>query len=95
MCLVACSSPEYDFSSTVCGTVLDETTLNPVDGAAVYLSPSGKSKITGTDGYFEFPDLEAKQYTITVQKSDYTSNRKTINAIAGETTEVSITIKQN
>lgn len=90
----ACEPMQVDFFSTVCGTVVDADTTDPLAGVSVILSPTGKNAITGADGYFEFSDLEALQYTVTVQKTGYSTNRKTINAIAGETNQFTITMKK-
>lgn len=91
---ISCSSSEYDFFTSIHGTVIDETTTVPVEGVLVSLSPGGLSKTTDAAGYFEFTDLESGQYTITVQKNGYQANRKTVNTVAGETSEISVTIKQ-
>lgn len=88
----ACSPTEYSIFSTLHGIVSNYETGNPVSGVNVVLSPGGVTKITGTDGYFEFQDLTPQQYTITVQKLGYTTNRKSIGAISGENTEINITI---
>lgn len=93
--LGSCSeSSTIDAFSDITGTVIDLETSDPIDGATITLSPTGKSSMTGTDGYFEFIDLEAKQYTLTVQKSGYTTNRKIVNAVAGEDASVTITLQK-
>lgn len=91
--MVGCDPVTYDVFATVCGTVVNSDTMEPLEGVSVILSPSGKSKITGTDGYFEFAEVEAMQYTLTVQKAGYSTNRKLVNAIAGETVETTITME--
>ena len=91
---ISCSSSEYDFFTSIHGTVIDETTTVPVEGVLVSLSPGGLSKTTDAAGYFEFTDLESGQYTITVQKNGYQANRKTVNTVSGETSEISVTLKQ-
>lgn len=88
----ACSQTEYSVFSTLHGVVSDYETGNPVSGVNVVLSPSGATKITGNDGYFEFQEITPQQYTVTVQKSGYATNRKSVTAISGENTEVNISI---
>lgn len=88
----ACSQTEYSVFSTLHGVVSDYETGNPVSGVNVVLSPSGATKITGSDGYFEFQELTPQQYTVTVQKEGYTTNRKSITAVSGENVEVNIPI---
>ena len=91
--MVGCEPVTYDVFATVCGTVVDSDTMKPIEGVSVILSPSGKNAVTKADGRFEFAELDAVQYTITVQKSGYSTNRKLVNAIAGERTDVSITME--
>lgn len=88
----SCSKMEYSVFSTLHGVVSDYQTGDPVSGVSVVLAPSGATKITGNDGYFEFQELTAQQYTITVQKDGYTTNRKSITAVSGENTEINIPI---
>ena len=91
--MVGCEPVTYDVFATVCGTVVDRETMEPIEGVSVILSPSAKNQVTGADGRFEFAELDAVQYTITVQKAGYSTNRKLLNAIAGETTETTITME--
>lgn len=84
----------YDAFGTISGTVIDVDTGDPVSQATVTLSPSGLNTYTGSDGHFEFLDLDARQYTITVQKTGYQTNRKTVTTIAGGNLDVSLTLKK-
>ena len=77
----SCSSTEHEFYSTLYGTVTDNITGNPVNAATIILSPGGKTTISGSDGKYEFTDLDVMQYTVTVQKDGYLTNRKTVNAV--------------
>ena len=91
----SCSKEKYDIYSTIAGTVVDVDTREPIGGATVTVSPGGLNTYTGDDGQFEFKDVEAQQYTVTVQKTGYTANRKSVNAPAGETARVSLTMQSN
>lgn len=92
----SCEDPViYDTFCTISGTVIDVDTGDPIPQATVTLSPSGMNTYTGSDGHFEFLDLEERQYTITVQKTGYQTNRKTVTTIAGGTVDVSLTLKKN
>lgn len=91
----ACSPVEYDHFGNISGTVIDVDTGEPVQQATVTLSPTSKNTYTGMDGMFEFHELEAQQYTVTVQKTDYQANRKIVNVEAGETTNVALVMKKN
>ena len=91
----SCNKIQYDLFGNISGTVIDEDNGEPINKVTVTLSPSGLNTYTGNDGHFAFNNVEAQQYTITVQKpDDYEANRKTIEVISGETLNVSITMKK-
>ncbi len=92
LAMVGCEPVTYDVFATICGTVVDSETMAPIEDVSAILSPSSKNTMTTADGRFEFAELDAVQYTITVQKAGYSTNRKLVNAIAGETTDVTITM---
>lgn len=99
MILLLCSSCGNDdntnFYATLYGIISDHNTGELIPNATVVLSPGGKTKTTGTDGRYEFNDLDAKQYTMTVQKTGYQTNRKTIMALEGESVEANIPLTKN
>lgn len=94
---ISCNKKKNDTSyyGTISGTVIEYDTSDAVASATVTLSPSGKNTYTGSDGHFEFIDLDASQYTMTVQKTGYVTNRKTVTISAGGTEVVSITLEKN
>ena len=90
-CLFGCSkSDDYEIFARIHGTVTDYQTGEPLENASVVLSPSGLSRQTDANGYFLFDELDVQQYTITVQKTGYQPNRKTVTTISGETQQVDI-----
>ena len=91
----SCTKTERDLFATLHGTVTDHETGEPIANASVVLSPSGKTKTTGDDGRYEFNDLDPQQYTITVQKTGYQTNRKTITAVIGEAAEANIPLTKS
>jgi len=91
----SCTKDEISLYSTLYGVITDHETGEPIANASVVLSPGGKTKITGTDGCYEFLDLDAAQYTITVQKTGYQTNRKTVMAVAAEKTEANIPLTKS
>lgn len=93
--LCSCSKTEHNTYADIYGIVSDAATGSPVSDATVMLSPGGKTQLTGSDGRFEFSEVEAMQYTVTVQKTGYQTNRKIITAGAGEKTEVNIPLTKN
>ncbi|MDR1056790.1 MAG: carboxypeptidase-like regulatory domain-containing protein [Prevotellaceae bacterium] len=90
-----CSKNQPDMYATLYGVITDHSTGEPIANASVVLSPGGKTKTTGNDGAFEFPDLNPAQYTITVQKTGYQTNRKTVTAVTGEKTEANIPLTKS
>ena len=90
----SCNPVSYDTFCTITGTVIDMDSGEPIQSALVTLSPSGNNTYTGYDGHFEFLDLDACQYTVTVQKTDYVTNRKTVTTIAGGVVDISLTMQK-
>ncbi len=80
---------------TIKGIVIDLDTGVPISQATVTLTPSGYNTYTGSDGYFEFLDLNERQYTLTVQKTGYATNRKTVTTIAGGVLDINLTLRKN
>lgn len=90
--IISCSKDEYDSFGTLYGVVTDTNTGNPLGNVSVTLSPGGVTKLTGSDGLFEYTELTPQQYTITVQKSGYQTNRKNVTAVVGEKVQTNITM---
>ena len=44
--IAGCNPVTYDVFATICGTVVDSETMEPIEGVSVVLSPSGKNKVT-------------------------------------------------
>lgn len=72
----ACSedAEEAPFGS-IAGSVSDKTTGEPVATVNVSLSPGGYSTVTGSDGTFQFMELEPDRYIISISKEGYTPNQ--------------------
>ena len=85
-----CGSTDYEIFARIEGTVTDYQTGIPLENVSITLSPSGISTQTDADGFYQFSDLDVQQYTLTVQKSGYQPNRKTVAAVSGETLRVNI-----
>ena len=91
---VSCGSVTYNSFAGISGQIVDVDTHDPIEGASVNLSPTGKSVFTGSDGYFEFQELDPEQYTVTVQKNGYTTNRKTVTTVAVEIENITVTLSK-
>lgn len=86
---------DYNVLGGISGEVIDLDTGNPIQQATVTLSPTGMNTYTGEDGTFEFVDLDERQYTVTVQKTGYSANRKTVTIVAGRVIPIKLTLKKN
>lgn len=67
----SCTKEEEDLKGTIYGTVTDYSTGNPIGNASVKLRPSGETTLTGSDGTYEFKDLDAGKYTMLLSKAEY------------------------
>lgn len=56
---------------SIYGTVTDFATGNPVRNANVQLRPTGETTLTGSDGMYEFLNIDDGDYSIVVTKAEY------------------------
>lgn len=73
--LLVCSiyqacAPE-ELPGSIYGTVVDKATGEPIKSAGVELSPSGLKTVTGSEGQFEFTELDPGKYTLLITKTGY------------------------
>ena len=78
--------PEVVLPGGIYGTVLDKETGEPIRNAEISLSPSGKTTVVGSNGTYEFVNLEAGMYTVNVTADGYDHNSKTANVVNGKST---------
>ena len=84
MVLISCE-PEDLGTATIFGIVTDKATGEPIQKAGVELSPSGLKTITGTDGRFEFTNLMAGNYSLSItQKGYYDVNSVNVELSVGQ-----------
>ena len=88
----SCAKKKVSTSISIYGTVVDADTHNPIQGVLLTLMPSSKNCYTGSDGSYQFPDLNKQQYTITAQMGGYRTDRKTVTLNAGEKQEVTFAL---
>lgn len=79
-----CAKDEVDTTGAIYGIVNDADSGEPVSGVHVVLNPGGKTTNTGSDGRYEFQDMEPGQYTVQISKNGYKTNTKRITVVAGE-----------
>ena len=63
-------APE-ELPGSIYGTVVDKATGEPIKSAGVELSPSGLKTVTGSEGQFEFTELDPGKYTLIITKTGY------------------------
>ena len=73
--VAGCTKDEVDTTGTIYGIVNDADNGEPVSGVYIVLNPGGKTANTGSDGRFEFLDMEPGQYTIQISKNGYKTIR--------------------
>ena len=82
--LHSCAKDEIETMGIIYGIVNDDDNGQPIQDAHVSLTPYGKTINTGSDGGYEFPEVEPGQYTIQISKLGYKTNTKRITVVAGE-----------
>ena len=72
-CMFFGCSPEDETEKlgTIYGTVTDFASGEPISNANVRLNPRGETTLTGMDGTFEFVDLPAGSYSLSLSKNGY------------------------
>ncbi|WP_455634265.1 carboxypeptidase regulatory-like domain-containing protein [Parabacteroides sp.] len=88
--LAACTEEEPDLFGNVHGYVSDEATGEPIRTASVTINPGGKKTVTGSDGRFEYQNLEAGQYTLQIAKDGYQTNVGNVTVVPGQTAQCDI-----
>lgn len=77
--------PDVELPGSIYGVVADKATGEPIKSAGVELSPSGLKTITGSEGQFEFTELDPGKYTLLITKTGYLDGvSSTIEVKAGQ-----------
>lgn len=81
-----CTKDEQPMTGTILGFVSDYANANtPVAGASVTINGKGLTKTTGSDGRYEFADLEPGTYSLAVSADGYQSTTKQVTVYVGQT----------
>lgn len=87
----SCTRENYNnFNVTLTGTVTDKGTENALSGVLLTLNPGGRKTYTGSDGFFQFNEIETQAYDIQAQKKGYRDERLHINPSVSETVHLNI-----
>ena len=89
----ACTPEELPGS--IYGVVADKATGEPIKSAGVELSPGGLKTITGSEGQFEFTELDPGKYTLLITKTGYLDGvSSTIEVKAGQQAKGDVQLEQ-
>ena len=61
--------PDVEVPGGISGTVTDKATGELIKSAGIELSPGGLKSVTGSEGQFQFTDIEPGKYTLLVTKT--------------------------
>ena len=86
---------EDETTGSIAGIVTDKATGEPIKNAGVELKPSGKNTVTGSDGQFEFVEIELGEYTLVATKTGYNDGESSkITVSAGQTAHCDIQMEK-
>ncbi len=90
----ACT-PDVELPGSIYGVVADKATGEPIKSAGVELSPGGLKTITGSEGQFEFTELDPGKYTLLITKTGYLDGvSSTIEVKAGQQAKGDVQLEQ-
>lgn len=91
--LIGCEPiEEPEVFGSIYGIVSDSQSGQPIANAEITLSPGNESTISGSTGRFEFKDLDAGQYKVSVQAEGYEFNNKQVTVVPGERVSCDISL---
>ena len=83
--LISCTKDEEPITGTIVGFVSDYANANSaIAGATVTVNSKGLTKTTGSDGRFEFTDLDPGAYSIAASANNYQPTTKQVTVYAGQ-----------
>jgi len=80
----SCAKDEVETQGLISGQIYDAVSKEPIRGATLTISPGGASTFTGSDGRYEFINLQPRQYTVSVTHPEYKSDSKIITVVGGQ-----------
>ncbi len=86
--MMSCAKDIIDTTGNLVGVISDSRSGSFLSGASVTLAPTGKTFTTGVDGKYEFRDLESQEYSVSVSKSGYQSDKRTAFVQVGQDTNL-------
>ena len=86
--LAGCSEDEVPVFGGIYGTIRDAESGLPVYNAEITLSPGNRTTVSGSDGSYEYRNLDAGQYSLSVTATGYRYNSRTVSVVPGDNTLV-------
>lgn len=86
--IVSCTKDIIDTTGNLVGVISDSRSGAFLSGVSVALTPTGKTYTTGVDGKYEFRDIESQEYSVSVSKSGYQSDKRTAFVQVGQDTNL-------
>jgi len=96
ICLTSCTQEEEVLTGSISGIVTDFANANtPIAGATVTLNTKGLSKTTGSDGRYEFRNLDGGTYTIQAVANNYQATTKQVTVFAKQNVICDISLSKS
>ena len=90
---VSCAKEAEILTGSIYGEVTDAQTGEPIQGVQISLTPGGVTTTTGSDGAYEFQNLDATQYQLQAKKADYIAETKRVTVVVGKTVNCDMVLK--
>ena len=81
---VSCAKNAEVLTGSIYGEVTDAQTGAPIPGVQISLTPGGVTTTTGSDGAYEFQNLDVAQYQLQAKKTDYIAETKRVTVVVGK-----------
>lgn len=93
-CLLgSCTKEKTPETGSIQGIVTNSQNNEPIQGVNISLSPTGLSAVSGSDGRYQFNNLQPGNYTVQGVKSGFESNTKNITIVAGNVSSGDMVLK--
>ena len=86
--ILSCTKEIIDTTGNLTGVISDSRSGAFLSGVSVALAPTGKTYTTGVDGKYEFRGIESQEYSVSVSKSGYQSDKRTAFIQVGQDTNL-------
>ena len=90
---VSCAKEAEILTGSIYGEVTDSQTGEPIQGVQISLTPGGVTTTTGSDGAYEFQNLDVAQYQLQAKKTDYIAETKRVTVVVGKTVNCDMVLK--